>query len=213
MATKEKSAPKTNYRYYTTTGSNGETLYTFPVEIKTQADRRNFNITDADCVTIRFGKSEKATVYLFMTPNKELSDYQWQYLNTQHSRSFAETRCMVPGKRKTWIKCQDIHSCAKCPHNGKKMLPIISFDELLMTGYEPEAATSADERAVAVLELEELRILMDLEDSRIFAAWEMQVCGYTLKEIASHFRIACSTAHYLIKRAKEIAKAYDEMNQ
>ena len=148
MATKENSAPKTNYRFYTTTGSNGEILYTCPIEIRTQADRRNYNIPEADCVPIRFGKSERVTVYLFMTPNKELADYQWQYLNTKHSRSFAETRCMVPGKRKTWIKCRDIHSCAKCPHKDKKMPSTISFDELLTTGYEPEAAIPADEQAL-----------------------------------------------------------------
>ena len=59
MAKIEKAAPEALFRHYTSIGSNGETLYACPMEIKTQADLDNYGITWDACRTLNFNGSEK----------------------------------------------------------------------------------------------------------------------------------------------------------
>ena len=89
------------------------------------------------------------------------AEYQWSYLDTQHSRGYASVRCMIPGKRKAFIKCPDTVSCATCPYKGKKQAPIISWDGLVETGYEPVGSAPVDEQVGAKMEYECIKAMMD----------------------------------------------------
>ena len=79
MAKIEKAAPEALFRHYTSIGSNGETLYACPMEIKTQADLDNYGITWDACRTLNFNGSEKMTVYIKMVESRDVAEFQWSY--------------------------------------------------------------------------------------------------------------------------------------
>lgn len=210
MAKNEKAAPEASFRHYTSIGSNGEILYACPMEIKTQADLDNYRISWRDCRTLNFHGSEKVTVYFLMVDSREFADYQWSYLDSQHRRGYRNSRCWIPGKQKGWVRCPDTNSCACCPFKEQRKPPFISWDQLLASGYEPEATASAEEQAIAKAVWNEIRTLMDAEDVRIAKAFMMRYNGYKGEEIAAELGISNSRVSNLITRAHEIAKAYKE---
>lgn len=141
------------------------------------------------------------------------AEYQWSYLDTQHSRGCASVRCMIPGKRKAFIKCPDTVSCATCPYKGKKQAPIISWDGLVETGYEPVGSAPVDEQVGAKMEYECIKAMMDSEDTRIARAFEMkELQGYSVTEIAKELEISQPRVYQLIARAKTIGMEYRKMN-
>ncbi len=145
--------------------------------------------------------------------NRAFAEYQWSYLDTQHSRGYASVRCMIPGKRKAFIKCPDTNSCAKCPYKDKKQAPTISWDGLAETGYEPVGSAPVDEQVGAKMEYEGIKAMMDAEDSRIARAFEMKYLqGYSVKEIAVELRISEPRVYQLVARAKAIGKEYRKNN-
>ena len=146
MARFEKAQLEAEFKHNTSIGPNGEILFDAPIEIKDQADLDNYGITWSDCRTLNFHGSDKVTVYFFKTENRAFAEYQWSYLDTQHSRGYASVRCMIPGKRKAFIKCPDTVPCATCPYKDKKQAPIISWDGLVETGYEPVGSAPVDEQ-------------------------------------------------------------------
>lgn len=201
------------FRHNTSVGVNGEILYDAPIEIRDQADLDNYGITWSDCRTLNFHGSEKVTVYFFKTENRAFAEYQWSYLDTQHSRGYASVRCMIPGKRKAFIKCPDTVSCATCPYKDTKQAPIISWDGLVETGYEPVGSAPVDEQVGAKLEYEGIRAVMDAEDIRIAKAFEMKTLqGYSVREIAAELKISEPRVYQLIARAKAIGKEYRKNN-
>ena len=92
------------------------------------------------------------TVYFFKTTNRAFAEDQWKYLDNLHSKGYASVRCMIPGKRKPWVKCPTTVSCAKCPHKADRKPPIISWDKLISTGYEPVEGAAPDEAVLAKME-------------------------------------------------------------
>ena len=146
MKTMVKARLEAEFRHYTSIGCNGETLYACPMEIETQADLDAYGITKADCRTLNFKGSEKVMVYIMMVENRELADYQWRYLDSLHRRGYRNSRCWVHGKQKEWIRCRDTNSCACCPYKDQRKPPFISWDQLLVSGYEPEATAPAAHR-------------------------------------------------------------------
>ena len=80
---------ESTFRHNTSIGPNGEILFDAPIEIKDQADLDNYGITWNDCRTLNFHGSDKVTVYFFKTENRAFAEYQWSYLDTQHSRGYA----------------------------------------------------------------------------------------------------------------------------
>ena len=120
---------------------------------------------------------------------------------------------MIPGKRKAFIKCPDTVSCATCPYKDKKQAPIISWDGLVETGYEPVGSAPVDEQVAAKLEYEGIKAMMDAEDTRIARAFEMKILqGYTVREIAAKLKISEPRVYQLIARAKAIGKEYRKNN-
>ena len=213
MARNENSKSEATFRHNTSIGPNGEILYDAPIEIKDQQDLKNYGITWSDCRTLNFHGSDKVTVYFFKTENRAFAEYQWSYLDTQHSRGYASVRCMIPGKRKSFIKCPDTVSCATCPYKDKKQSPIISWNSLAETGYEPADSAPVDEQVGAKMEYESIKAVMDAEDTRIARAFEMkELQGYSVREIAAGLQISQPRVYQLIARAKAIGREYRDNN-
>ena len=201
------------FKHHTSIGPNGEVLYDCPLEIKDQADLDAYGITWDDCRTLNFHGSEKVTVFFMKVESRELAEFQWSYLDSQHSRGFASARCMIPGKRKPWIKCPDTVSCARCPHKADRKPPIISWDALTATGFEPGESAPADEQAIARMEYQAIRALMDREDTRIARAFEMkELMGYKVEEIAAELHVSSPRIYQFLARARAIGQEYRKKN-
>lgn len=216
MAKFERAKSEAEFRHGTTIGVNGETLYDCPVIIKNSADLNNYGITDDDCRYLKFSSSQKIRVYFYKTPNRALADEQWKYINSLHSTGYSRVRCMVPGKRKAFIRCRDTNKCSACPYgrNPKtKQAPIISLDVMLEEGLEPGASESVENQVIAKIEYEGIKAVMDAEDPRIAKALEMKVLqGYSVNEIAAELGVSQPRVYQLIARAKAIGKEYREIN-
>ena len=214
MAITCKAASEAEFRHHTSIGPNGEVLYDAPLQIKDKADLDNYGIGWDDCRTLNFHGSEQMTVYFFKTTNRAFAEDQWKYLDNLHSKGYASVRCMIPGRRKPWVKCPTTVSCAKCPHKADRKPPIISWDKLISTGYEPIEGAAPDEAALAKMEYQAIRALMDAEDVRIARVFEMkELMGYDVKEIAAELNISGPRVYQLIARAKAIGKAYRDNNR
>lgn len=153
-------------------------------------------------------------VYFFKTENRELAEAQWSYLDTLHSSGFASMRCMVPGRKKPFIKCPTTNSCARCPYGRKpedKQAPVISLDGLLDDGYEPAPAESVEHRVLKKIEYEEICARMDTEDPRIALAYEgKELYGETVQDLAAELGVSTPRVYQLIARAREIGRTYHE---
>lgn len=209
MAKTNKAQLEAKFKHNTSTGPNGEILFDCPIEIKDKQDLNNYGIKWSDCRTLNYHGSEKVTVYFLKTENRELAEYQWSYLDTKHSRGYASMRCMIPGKRKAFIRCPDTVSCATCPYKDKKQSPVISLDGLVENGYESADSACVDEQVSAKMEYEIIRARMDAEDPRISRAFEMkELMGFSVKEIATELGISQPRVYQLIARGKEIGEEY-----
>ena len=205
-----------NFKHGTSIGENGEILYDAPIEIKDQADMNNYGITKEDCRYLHFGSSEKLRVFFFKTTDRAFAESQWEYINNQHSAGYFSTRCMVPGKRKAFVKCRDTNKCSECPYGRTpetKEAAVISWDGLLDTGWEPGPAESVERQVMAKTEYEQIRTLMDAEDPRIAQAFEAkELFGDSVKKIALDLGVSEPRVYQLIARAKAIGKEYRKEN-
>lgn len=189
-----------------------ENIYYAPIEIKDKADLAIYGITWEDCKTLHFGQSDRVTVYYFPTTSKAFADSQWAELNTQHSRSYRSVRCKVPGKRKNLISCPDTNKCSACPYGRRpedRKPNIISWDELIDTGYEKQTDDKEMAARLAWLEFEKVKEWMDARDPNIARAIflkEMQ--GYDTTEIAEKLGITERQVYYCLQQAKQIGKQY-----
>ena len=204
------------FKHRSYVGENGETLYDAPIEIKDKADMDNYGITIEDCRYLHFGASQKILVYFFKTTSRAFAEYQWEYINNAHSRGYNSTRCMVPGQRKAFVRCKDTNKCSDCPYGRTpetKQASLVSWDELLESGYEPETTDSVERQVMAKMEYAAIRALMDAEDPRIARALEAKVLlGDPVTKIAADLGVSEPWVYQLIKRAKEIGKKY-RMNE
>ena len=213
MAKTKKAGLEAEFKHNTSIGADGAILYDAPIQIRDQEDLDNYHISWRDCRTLNFHGSERVTVYFMAVESRALAEYMWASLDTQHSRGFASTRCWIPGKRKPFIKCPDTISCANCPHKEDKQPPVISWDELVETGYEPVANTSPEESAVAKSEYDSIKTVMNIEDPHIAQAFEMkELLGYSVKEIAAELDLSEPRIYQLVARAKAIGREYRKKN-
>lgn len=213
MARTKKAGLEAEFKHGTSIGANGEILYDCPIEIKDKADLDNYGISWEDCKTLSFNGSEKMTVFFYKTENRVFAESQWSYLDTQHSRGFAKNRCMIPGKRKAFIRCPDTNSCATCKYRDVKQAPVISWDGLIDSGWEPPQTESVEHQVLAKLEYEAIRARMDAEDPRISMAFEAkELYGDSVKKIAADLGVSEPRIYQLINRAKTIGRQYREEN-
>jgi hypothetical protein len=200
------------FKHGTSIGSNGEILYDCPIEIKNKADLDNYGITWDDCRTLNFHGSEHITVYFYKTESRSFAEYQWSYLNTQHSYGYASTRRIVPNKQNAFIKCLDTNSYAYGKKLKDKETPVISWDRLVESGYDPGTCNFIEEQIHTKMEYAAISALMDKEDRRIRAAFEMKEYGYRVAEIAAKLKVSEPRVCQLIARAKAIGKQYRRDN-
>ena len=213
MAKAKKAGLEAEFKHNTSIGADGTIFYDAPIQIRDQEDLDNYHISWRDCRTLNFHGSERVTVFFMKVESRALAEYLWASLDTEHSRGYASVRCMIPGKRKAYIKCPDTNSCANCPHKGDKQAPVISWDGLVETGYEPAASASPEESTMTKSEYEIIKAAMDAEDIRIAKAFEMkELFGFSVREIAAEFQLSEPRVYQLIARAKAIGREYRQEN-
>lgn len=213
MAKTKKAELEAEFKHNTSIGADGAILYDAPIQIRDQEDLDNYHISWRDCRTLSFHGSERVTVYFMKVESRALAEYMWASLDTEHSRGYASVRCMIPGKRKVYIKCPDTNSCANCPHKEDKQAPVISWDGLVESGYEPAADASPEESAVAKSEYTSIKAVMDAEDPRIAMAFEAKTLyGDSVREIAADLGVSEPRVYQLIARAKAIGKEFRQNN-
>lgn len=216
MARTKKAGLGAEFKHGTSIGANGEVLFDCPIEIKDQADMMNYGITDEDCRFLNFNGSQKMRVYFYKTPDRAFAEAQWEYINNLHSSGYFSVRCMVPGKRKAFIRCRDTNKCSACPYGRTpetKQAPVVSWDGLLDSGWEPAPTESTEHTVMAKLEYQAIRALMDAEDPRIALAFEAKVLyGDSVKKIAADLGVSEPRIYQLINRAKTIGKQYRKDN-
>ena len=185
MANNEKAKSEAEFRHNTSIGPNGNLLFDCPIEIRNQQDLDNYHITWNDCRTLNFHGSDKVTVYFFKTDNRALAEYQWSYLDTQHSRGYASQ--MHYSRQEESIHQMPRHRILRhLPLQGQEAGPLISWDGLVETGYEPVSRAPVGEQAIAKDEYNSIKALMDAEDARIARAFKMkELQGYSVREIAA----------------------------
>ena len=194
MAKAKKAGLEAEFKHNTSIGADGTIFYDAPIQIRDQEDLENYHISWGDCRTLNFHGSERVTVYFMKVESRSLAEYMWASLDTEHSRGYASVRCMIPGKRKAYIKCPDTNSCANCPHKGDKQAP-------------PE------ESAVTKSEYRSIKSVMDAEDPHIAQAFEMkELLGYSVREIAAALDLSEPRIYQLVARAKAIGREYRQKN-
>ena len=215
MAKRLSAQEMSTFRYQTCIGEDGETLYHAPIEIRCRSDLDNYGITWNDCRTINFGGTDPRTVYFYKTPNRELAEFQWRDLNREHYAKVTITRCMIPGERKTLIRCPTSNSCTHCPFGKKvadKQLNIISWDKMVENAYEAEdddntGGSPIEENGDFNLLLDAVQEELDAEDERLMKALKMkELLGFSVQEIADQLGCSQPRVYQMIKRAKEIAR-------
>ena len=200
------------FKHGTSIGENGEILYDMPIEVKDDQDLRNYGITESDCRFLPFGSSKKVKVFFFKTPDRSFAEAEWERLNTEHSNQYFATRCMVPGKRKAFVKCRDTNKCSACPYGIKpadKQSQVISWNKLVDSGWEPVPGESVENQVLAKVEYAEIRARMDAEDPRIAQALEAKVLACeSVDQIAADLGVSKPRVYQLLNRAKAIGKEY-----
>ncbi len=205
------------FRYQTDKGENGEKLYHMPMEIEDEADLNNYGITWNDCKTINFGGTDQRTVYFYMTPNRELAEEQWRYLNREHIARVNITRCMIPGERKIYKRCPTACSCARCPYGktaADKQLNLVSWDQIKdETGdriiNKDNGGNPVAEQAEYHLLIEELQEELDSFDPRLMDVLRMRLfIGYNTAEIALQLGCSRTRVYQLLEQAKRLARAF-----
>ena len=98
-------------------------------------------------------------------------------------------------------------------HKEDKQPPVISWDELVETGYEPAASASPEESTMTKSEYEIIKAAVDAEDIRIAKAFEMkELLGFSVREIAEELQISEPRVYQLVARAKAIGREYRQKN-
>jgi len=209
MAKIEKAAPVAEYRHRTSVSETGQILYDAPVQIRDEADLANYHIQWSDCKTLRFGGSEKIKVYFLTVESREVAEYLWKILNSEHNRQYMERRCFVLGQRKEWIRCPRCNSCEKCPHKYDRKPPVISLDGLAEVNYQPEVTAAAEDVAFAKLQYQEIRDFLNAEDERLAEMLEAKILREeSVKSIASRFGLKEARVYQLLDKIKATGKAY-----
>lgn len=191
-----------------TINESGEAVYEAPIEIRDKADLANYGITWEDCKTLRFGTSDRIIVYFFRTTNRKLAEEQWRYLNSQHSKGYRSTRCLVPGTQNPLIVCPDGNKCSACPYGFRpedRQARIISWEGMAEEGCEPAGSEMSDAGA----ELDEIRKRMDQKNPNIMKAVTLkELYGFTVPEIADILGITNRNVYFYLSRAREIGEEY-----
>lgn len=213
---KDNNGTQKAFTHRTSISENGETLYDAPIIIESDDDLKCYGITAADCKTVKFGSSDPTRVWFFKTDNLQFANDQWALLDTRHSRGYATSRCMVPGKQKAYILCPDTIKCAQCPWGIKpedKQTRTISWDRLIESGYEPAMGVPVEKQVLDKIEMEEFEQLMKAEDSRIWMAFAMKrFKNESAQAISKELKVSVPRVYQLLDKAYEIIRQNKELD-
>ena len=94
-----------------------------------------------------------------------------------------------------------------------KQAPVVSWEGLTETGWEPAPVAPVDEQVITKMEEKEIEAILDAEDKRIVKALKMKTLrGFTVKEIAKRLDISEPRVYQLLARAKAVGREYRENN-
>ena len=189
---------------------SGETVYYVPIIIQIQDQLTTLGITKNQCRTWRIG-SEWKTVHL--TPcNKETYTLLTRDIWAQQIKEYRDNRCMVPGKVKPLVRCHETNKCDECPFgmsSWSRQPTVISLDELMDSRREPVNKESIDQMVFQRLELQDLKLVMDRKDNRLFRIFVMMnLLDYNKSEIAREFHVSRTNVNHLIDEMNEIIQQF-----
>lgn len=125
-----------------------------------------------------------------------------------HSSEYFNTRYMVPGVRKRFVKCRDTIKFSECPYGmtpGTRQAAVISWDALIADGNEPVSADSLERQGNTKKMIGELRDRMDTEDPRLAMALEARAFrDDSVKQISKDLNVSEPRVYQLISHAKKI---------
>ena len=199
-----------SFKHRTTIREDGTILYDMPILIEHDDELQYYGITQADCITLKLGSSDSKRVWFCQTENRELAEYQWTYISTIHMQEFLSLRCIVPGKKKDFIRCPLNMKCSQCPWGIKpenKQSRTISWDRLIEAGYEPTTGIPVEKQVIDKIEMEEFERIMEAEDPRIWTAFALKRFEYeSAKTISMELKISVPRVYQLLERANEIIR-------
>lgn len=188
--------------------AKGKQVYDAPIRIVNQKDLRNYGITWKDCVRLCIGGIETMNVYMFKTNDPKLADYCWTQLNTEHSRNYRSTRCIVPGKQKPLIVCPDCNKCSVCPFGRMpedRQPRVISYEcaeNFIYCEVQHEPEINETEMKLDLKTIISAMICKDAEIAKVFIRYT--IWGDSVAEIAASFGIPERRVRYLLKLGEGI---------
>ena len=191
--------------------SEGKRVWMAPIVIEDEGQLETLYVTRSKCRTWHSGP-EKVLVYL--TPADEKTfDYLKLSMDAIRKKVERNRRCMIPGKRKDFVRCPECYHCDACPFGmeGKvRTGRTVSRDLLMET--ELETAVSPDTVEDIVLRhefLAEIRELMRRKNERILQVFELKFeKGYDVKQVADALGETSRNVYYFLSEAKRICREY-----
>lgn len=202
------------FNHKTYVGEHGEVLYDMPLDAD-DIDLKDFNATAKDLVTLRYNGTDNIRVLFVKTDNLELAKFQWSYIDEKHNQKMRDSRCMVPGAH-GMIICPKKHNCNCCPFGKKpeeKERHTISWDGLIDKGYEPAIGVPVETQVIRDIELEEVKVLMNAKDPRIWRAFAMkEIYGESVDVIKEELGVSAPRVYQFVAEAQAIGRQYRKDN-
>ena len=188
-----------------TTKDNEEIIYA-PIEIESADQLHALGATWDDCKTWRIGVTP---VKVILVPaDQETRDFLIKEMQNKYSKVSRRSRCVVPGKKKSWITCPESNHCTACPYHregGNGAVETVSLDSLLEDGIEYGGTDVTAEQAEAACELELLIQILSEVSPRYVRLVRLLGAGYTIPEIAVKLDCSPKTVYRLIREIRRVA--------
>ena len=188
-----------------TTKDNEEIIYA-PIEIESADQLHALGATWDDCKTWRIGVTP---VKVILVPaNQETRNFLIKEMQDKYSKVSRNRRCVVPGKKKSWITCPESNHCTACPYHregGNGAVETVSLDSLLENGIEYGGTDVTAEQAETACELDLLIQILSEENPRYVRLVRLLEAGYTVPEIAVRLNCSPKTVYRLIREIRRVA--------
>lgn len=182
----------------------GKTLA--PMELEGENPMEMLEGQEGEFATIRVGWKN---VRVFLVPaDREFCEEMMQMLNRKYSKDYRESRCLVPGIYKDFVRCRESNRCEECPY-GKDRESFnpqeITYEEYLSMNLNTADPSGKTEFTV---ELEDMFLEIERENPVSLKALKMNLAGYRESEIAGLLHISPAAVHRALNRAHSIARRY-----
>ena len=188
-----------------TTKDNEEIIYA-PIEIESADQLHALGATWEDCRTWTIGVTP---VKVYLVPADQATrDFLIKEMQLKYSKVSRQSRCMVPGKKKSWITCPESNHCTACPYHrarGDGAVETVSLDSLMEDGIEYGGTDVTAEQAEAACELDLLIQILSEENPRYVRLVQLLEAGYTVPDIAVKLNRSPKTIYRLIGEIRRVA--------